>query len=131
MAKITDNLKILAATKEDIKNAIESKGQSLTSVPFTKYAEKILKITGGGVEDLDLVLDEQEAVVYDLERLFVGLPVDGSSMNDAVFNELYVKQNDLFVNLLTGEPVKEYTDEDMQDMTNIFINITQGEVHNA
>ena len=44
MATIAENLSLLQQTKNDIKTAIESKGQDLTSVPFTQYANKITNI---------------------------------------------------------------------------------------
>jgi hypothetical protein len=50
---IADKLTELQATKTAIKTAIEGKGQDLTNVPFTDYAEKITAIEsggGGGVE---------------------------------------------------------------------------------
>lgn len=45
---IADKLTELQATKTAIKTAIEEKGQSLTNVPFTQYAEVIKAIQGGG-----------------------------------------------------------------------------------
>ena len=50
MATIAENLLTLNEAKKAIKTAIEEKGQDLTGVPFTKYAEKIAAISGGGVE---------------------------------------------------------------------------------
>lgn len=49
---IADKLTELQATKTAIKTAIEEKGQDLTDIPFTAYAEKIAEIKsgGGGVE---------------------------------------------------------------------------------
>lgn len=131
MAKITDNLKLLSQTKTDIKNAIEEKGQLLDGVPFTKYAEKILKIVTGGVEDLTDVLDSQDITIQDLEKLFAGLPVDGGLKNDSVFNESYVKQIDIIENVLTGSEIEDYDDEKLAEMENIFIDITQGRVSNG
>lgn len=52
MATISENLIELQTTKANIKAAIESKGQDLTDVPFTQYADKINEISvGGGEED--------------------------------------------------------------------------------
>lgn len=48
---ISENLKTLAETKQNIKLAIEAKGQDLTNVPFTQYAEKIEAIQTGGGEN--------------------------------------------------------------------------------
>jgi hypothetical protein len=45
---IADKLTELQATKTAIKTAIEGKGQDLTDIPFTRYAEKITAIEGGG-----------------------------------------------------------------------------------
>lgn len=50
MATIAENLQTLNETKTAIKTAIESKGQNLTDVPFTGYAEKITAISGGTVD---------------------------------------------------------------------------------
>ena len=47
---IADKLTELQATKTAIKTAIEEKGQDLTDIPFTAYAEKIAEIKSGGVE---------------------------------------------------------------------------------
>lgn len=44
---IADKLNELQATKVAIKNAIEEKGQDLTNVRFTEFAEKITAISGG------------------------------------------------------------------------------------
>ena len=41
MSTIAENLLALQQTKANIKTAIEGKGQDLTNVPFTEYAEKI------------------------------------------------------------------------------------------
>ena len=48
MATISENLQTLNEIKSAIKIAIEEKGQDLTNVPFTQYAEKITAIEGGG-----------------------------------------------------------------------------------
>lgn len=48
MTTITENINALKKAKTDIHDAIEAKGQSLDGVPFTKYAEKITEIQGGG-----------------------------------------------------------------------------------
>lgn len=131
MAKITDNLKLLSQTKTDIKNAIEQKGQSLSGVPFTRYAEKILKISGGESEYLTDVLDSQDVTIQDLEKLFAGMPVDGGSMDDGLFNRLYAVQLDLFNNILAGDYFEDYTEDEIAEMENIFIDITQGRVSNG
>lgn len=47
---IAENLQTLNETKQAIKTAIEEKGQDLSGVPFTAYAEKIAEIKSGGVE---------------------------------------------------------------------------------
>ena len=47
MATIIENLQILNEAKVAIKVAIENKGQDLTDVPFTQYAEKIDNIQAG------------------------------------------------------------------------------------
>lgn len=48
MATLSENLQTLNEAKLAIKTAIEAKGQNLTDVPFTDYAEKITAIAGGG-----------------------------------------------------------------------------------
>lgn len=50
MATIAENLLSLNETKASIKASIEEKGQDLTNVPFTAYADKIAEIKSGGVE---------------------------------------------------------------------------------
>lgn len=47
MATISENLSKLAEAKENIKTAIEAKGQDLTNVPFVEYATKIESIEIG------------------------------------------------------------------------------------
>lgn len=47
MATITENLQAIRTAKQNIKQAIEGKGQNLTNVPFTQYAEKIGSIQTG------------------------------------------------------------------------------------
>ena len=51
MATIAENLISLNEAKANIKTAIEGKGQDLTDVPFTQYADKINEIQTGGGED--------------------------------------------------------------------------------
>lgn len=46
--EFTEKLVGVDETKQAIKTAIESKGQDLTGVPFTEFAEKIMAISGGG-----------------------------------------------------------------------------------
>lgn len=72
MATISENLEALKSLKEDIKSAIEGKGQDLTNVPFTEYSNKINEITTK--EDLDAELDEQEALLVDLRTKVNELP---------------------------------------------------------
>lgn len=75
MATISEtakNLEALKSVKEDIKSAIEGKGQDLTNVPFTEYSNKINEITTK--EDLDAELDEQEALLVDLRTKVNELP---------------------------------------------------------
>ena len=63
MATVAENLQTLNEAKSAIKMAIEAKGQDMTDVPFTQYAEKINDIQAGGGGDsvsytvLDLVKD--------------------------------------------------------------------------
>jgi hypothetical protein len=47
---IADKLLQVNQVKQDIKTAIETKGIPMTNVAFTEYANKILDISGGGVE---------------------------------------------------------------------------------
>lgn len=47
---VADKLLQLNQVKQDIKTAIETKGVDMTDVAFTEYANKILEISGGGVE---------------------------------------------------------------------------------
>lgn len=54
MATIAERLTQLQNAKENIKQAIENKGVSLSNVPFTQYHEKIAEISVG--EELDLFL---------------------------------------------------------------------------
>lgn len=54
MGTIAENLLELQQTKANIKTAIESKGQDLTNVPFTEYAEKINLIGGADVSETNI-----------------------------------------------------------------------------
>ena len=47
---VADKLLQVNQVKQDIKTAIETKGVPMTNVAFTEYANKILDISGGGVE---------------------------------------------------------------------------------
>ena len=51
-----DNLNTIKSVKEDIKTAIINKGQDMTDVPFSGYAEKINNITTGGGATLTDIL---------------------------------------------------------------------------
>lgn len=49
MSQLTDNLNTIASIKEDIRDAIESKGVNMSGVSFASFADKIGEIqTGGG-----------------------------------------------------------------------------------
>ena len=48
---VADKLLQVNQVKQDIKTAIETKGIPMTNVAFTEYANKILDISGGGVDD--------------------------------------------------------------------------------
>ena len=52
MATIAENLQTLNETKTAIKTAIENKGQDMTDVPFTSYADKITAIEGVNKSDV-------------------------------------------------------------------------------
>ena len=54
MSTIAENLLALQQVKTDIKTAIEGKGQDLTNVPFTEYAEKINLIGGADVSETNI-----------------------------------------------------------------------------
>ena len=54
MSTIAENLSALQQTKANIKTAIEGKGQDLTNVPFTEYAEKINLIGGADVSETNI-----------------------------------------------------------------------------
>lgn len=65
MATIAENLLELQQTKANIKTAIEGKGQDLTDVPFTQYANKISAIqTGGGEDRLQWICDNVKSLRY-------------------------------------------------------------------
>lgn len=66
MTTIADNLLELQATKQNIKTAIESKGQDLENVAFTEYANKIASISTR--EDLNAELNEQETLLEELTK---------------------------------------------------------------
>lgn len=66
MATIAENLLELQQTKANIKTAIESKGQDLTDVPFTQYADKISAIqTGGGEDRLQLKCNTLKTLAHE------------------------------------------------------------------
>lgn len=54
MGTIAENLLALQQVKTDIKTVIEGKGQDLTNVPFTKYAEKINSISSVDVSGTNI-----------------------------------------------------------------------------
>ena len=51
MSTISDQLDLLASTKNAIKNAIEGKGQTVGAIPFSQYPAKITAIDGG-IDDI-------------------------------------------------------------------------------
>lgn len=59
MSTIAENLLALQQAKNDIKSAIESKGQDLTDVPFTEYGNKIISISAGGGKEIELELPSE------------------------------------------------------------------------
>lgn len=63
MANINQNLSALLSVKQDIKTAIEEKGQDLTNVPFSGYAEQIRNIETGnsGITEIDV---ESEGISF-------------------------------------------------------------------
>ena len=65
MATIAENLQTLNQTKQAIKTAIEGKGQDLTNVPFTEYADKIKAIESGDISLEPLTVTENR--VYEAE----------------------------------------------------------------
>ena len=65
MSTIAENLLALQQAKNDIKSAIESKGQDLTDVPFTEYGNKIGEMSAS--ENLDTELNEQDTLLAELE----------------------------------------------------------------
>ena len=68
MATISENLSKLADVKENIKSAIESKGQDLTNVPFVDYATRIesIRVDIGGKEKTLYLPDafSNQGVIY-------------------------------------------------------------------
>ena len=63
--ELAENLVELNQAKANIKTAIQSKGQDLTDVPFTQYADKINAIqTGGGVNFLQWKCDNTKNLSY-------------------------------------------------------------------
>lgn len=77
MATIAENLQTLQDTKIAIKTAIEGKGQDLTNVPFTEYANKIEAIEGGGVDKAAVIKEIIEARGGNAVRLFYAEVGDG------------------------------------------------------
>lgn len=54
MGTVTDKLQLLKTTKEDIKSAINSKGQTVSDTDaFSSYAAKILAISSSGIDTSD------------------------------------------------------------------------------
>lgn len=54
------------------------------------------------------------------------IKVGGGSIDEDEFNLAYVRQMDLFSNVLNADKVKDYTLEDLDNMEKILINITKG-----
>lgn len=66
MGTIAENLLALQTAKENIKSAIEGKGQDLTDVPFTEYHDKISAIqTGGGIDKMQYKCDNIKSLAYE------------------------------------------------------------------
>ena len=67
MATMSENLIALQTAKANIKTAIESKGQDLTDVPFTQYADKINAIQTGGGESEEVFKSVLEGSVTSIK----------------------------------------------------------------
>lgn len=75
MATIAENLQTLNETKTAIKTAIESKGQDMTDVPFTSYADKITSIEGVSKADIiKRIVDTRGSASYLFDRNANGSP---------------------------------------------------------
>ena len=120
MATISENLITLNEAKANIKAAIESKGQDLTDVPFTQYADKISAIqTGGGTDRLQWICDNVRSLAYtfrnymgeDLSPAITGLDTS------KVENMMYMC--DTCVNI-TNLNLSTWNTSNVTNMSNIF-----------
>lgn len=138
MGTIAENLLTLEETKQNIKTAIQSKGQDLTDVPFTQYADKISEIqTGGGTDKLQWICDNVKKLKYtfqgykgtDLGDILRGL--DTSQVTDMEYmlnsctnfteNPNYLNTSNVtnFSNTFAGCAFTEFTGLDTSNVTNM------------
>ena len=90
---ISNNINILKQIKANLKNAIESKGEDLTNVPFTNYSKKIDAIETSG--DLVAPLTLQEDTLLALEKAFDNLETPKADLD-------YTMQMDILDNIIYG-----------------------------
>lgn len=122
MATTSENLITLQNAKSAIKEAIESKGQDLTNVPFTEYAAKINAISGGVQNPVPLTVTENG--VYENEQGFspVTVNIQGTLKQ---FIDTFQEANYLFYYKTTTDEIVasviKYDDtENATSMTNMF-----------
>ena len=58
MSQLTDNLNSIASIKEDIRDAIEAKGVSMSGVSFASFPDKISEIPSGGGQKTEISLTD-------------------------------------------------------------------------
>ena len=117
---ISNNINVLKQIKANLKNAIESKGEDLTNVPFTNYSKKIDAIETSG--DLVAPLTLQEDTLLALEKAFDNLETPKADID-------YVMQMDMLDNILDGKPIVEnnYTEKEILEVYTMLKNMTEGE----
>lgn len=117
---ISNNINVLKQIKANLKNAIESKGEDLTNVPFTNYSKKIDAIETSG--DLVAPLTLQEDTLLALEKAFDNLETPKADLD-------YAMQMDILDNLILGKDIvkRNYTEKELVKLKAILKNITEGE----
>ena len=127
MATISENLQTLNEAKLAIKTAIEAKGQNLTDVPFTDYAEKITAIVGG---DSNPVI--QPLTITENNTVYTAEDCDGYSpieVNIERSMKKFCNAGGKFNQIDTIEdyrPILEYSDtENVTNMYGYFSNGTK------
>lgn len=96
MATVAENLQTLNEAKSAIKMAIEAKGQDMTDVPFTQYAEKIEGIQAGGDDGEPNMLEAMINVTKSISFWFEKITDDDIDVIETILSSVNFKNIDTY-----------------------------------